>query len=145
MNKLFLAPLLLVIVLPAAAFTQGDATVSGTVSDASGALIPGVEVTATNISTGIVSNAVSNESGAYQFSSLQPGTYELQAKLPGFEPAKYENVRLGQSQQVRLNFSLQVSGFRQTVEVLSDTATVLATTTASISDVLPENSVRAAR
>src|SRR5205823_4215631 len=111
--------------------------------DSSGALIPGVEVQAKNSSTGIISTTISNESGAYQFSSLQPGTYTLAAMLNGFETATYENVRLSQGQQVRLNFAMQVSGVRQAVEVLSDTATVLATTSASISDVLPENSVKA--
>ena len=48
------------------------ATLGGTVADASGALIPGVTMTATNIDTGIVTTVVSNETGAYQFAALQP-------------------------------------------------------------------------
>ena len=52
-----------------------NATLSGTVTDASAALIPGVEIAATNTNTGIVSTVVTNESGAYRFASLQPGSY----------------------------------------------------------------------
>ena len=51
-----------------------NATVGGIVADATEALIPGVTVTATNTGTGIVSTVLTNESGAYQFASLQPGT-----------------------------------------------------------------------
>jgi hypothetical protein len=51
-------------------FAQLNATVGGRVADASGALIPGVEVTARNINTGIVATRISNESGTYEFPSL---------------------------------------------------------------------------
>jgi carboxypeptidase family protein len=61
-----------------------NSTIGGTVGDFTGALIPGVTVTAANIQTGIVNNTLTNESGAYQFASLQPGTYKLTAELPGF-------------------------------------------------------------
>ncbi len=63
---------------------------SGTVSDTTGALIPGVTVTATNTQTGIVSTVLSNESGTYNFASLQPGTYNLSAELSGFQTHTYE-------------------------------------------------------
>src|SRR5689334_9756714 len=81
-----------------------NATLGGTVSDASGALIPGVTITATNVQTGIVNTALSNEAGAYQFASLQTGTYKVTAELAGFQTQTYSEVALGVSQQVRLNF-----------------------------------------
>src|SRR5207245_5703515 len=84
-----------------------NATLGGTVSDASGAFIPGVMITATNTATGIVTTVLSNEAGAYQFASLQTGTYRVAAELPGFQTKAYNNVVLGVSQQVRLNFTLQ--------------------------------------
>src|SRR5437868_3096998 len=84
-----------------------NATMGGTVTDASGALIPGVTITATNTATGIVTTLVSNDAGAYQFASLQTGTYRLSAELPGFQTQAYNSVQLGVSQQVRLNFILQ--------------------------------------
>ena len=59
------------------AFGQVNAVLSGTVSDASGALIPGVEVTAKNINTGITDTKVTNETGNFVFPSLQFGNYTL--------------------------------------------------------------------
>src|SRR5262249_36534852 len=75
-----------------------NATLSGTVSDTSGALIPGVEVTAKNVDTGVLSTAVTNESGTYRFGSLQPGAYEVSAQLAGFQGQAF-HVTLGTSQQ----------------------------------------------
>src|SRR6185503_3254012 len=75
------------------------ATLGGTVADASGALIPGVTITATNSDTGIVTTVVSNETGAYQLAALQPGRYRVSAELPGFRMHTYEDVALGLSQQ----------------------------------------------
>src|SRR3972149_1866433 len=82
-----------------------NASLGGTVSDASGAFIPGVEVTARNVGTGIVNTTLTNETGTYQFPSLQPGTYQVTAPLAGFQAATYTNVALGGAQQVRLNFT----------------------------------------
>src|SRR5262245_18977765 len=62
-----------------------NATLSGTVSDATGALIPGVDVTAKNTGTGVTSTSITNESGTYRFASLQPGQYEVSAALTGFQ------------------------------------------------------------
>ena len=68
------------------AFAQSsNANLSGTVSDAGKAFIPGVTVTATNTETGVVSTAVSNETGTYTIPSLLPGTYKVSAELPGFQ------------------------------------------------------------
>jgi len=132
----------LVLLLPVALLAQTNATVGGTVGDAAGAVIPGVEVTARNVNTGIVSNQLTNETGTYNFASLQPGTYTFSASLPGFQTQTFQNVTLSQTQQVRLNFTLEVAGSRQTVEVVTDANVTLATTTASVGDVLPEIEVR---
>jgi hypothetical protein len=120
-------------------FAQVNAVLSGTVADSSGALIPGVEVTAKNINTGITDTRITNETGNFVFPSLQPGTYTLSASLSGFQNATYNNVVLGQGQQVRLNFSLQVAAAAaQNVEVLINADTVLATTSASVGNVLAD-------
>src|SRR5688572_21393337 len=92
------AALLVCLVLSANTSAQtSNATVGGTVSDASGALIPGVTITAANTQTGIVTTVLSNEAGAYQFASVQPGVYRLSAELPGFQTATYTDVQLGGS------------------------------------------------
>src|SRR5262245_54209624 len=75
-----------------------NATLSGGVSDASGALIPGVEIKATHTGTGVVSTVTTNESGTYRFPSLQPGPYEATASLPGFQTQTFR-LTLGTSQQ----------------------------------------------
>src|SRR5437588_1200855 len=127
-------------------YTSGqtaNATVGGIVADATGALIPGVTVTATNTGTGIVSTVLTNESGAYQFASLQPSTYKISAELPGFQIQTFTDVQLGGAQQVRLNFTLQVAAAAGTnVEVTIAADTVLATSSNSIGTVLPDSKVR---
>jgi hypothetical protein len=121
---------------------QISASIGGTVTDSSGALIPGVEVAAINVNTGISTTQITNEAGAYQIPSLQPGTYRLRASLPGFTTATRENIQLSQGQQVRFNFTLQVGTVATAVEVVTDSATALATTTATVGDVLPDTEVR---
>src|SRR5215472_8160560 len=143
MKRCVLAATLLLAVSFSVTFGQTtNANLGGTASDASKALIPGVTVTASNTQMGIVSTTVTNETGAYNFPSLQTGTYKVTAELPGFQTQTYEDVALGVSQQVRLNFSLQVGGQAQSVEVNVAADTLIATTSSSIGAVLPEYKVR---
>ncbi len=143
MRKLFVPVLAICLALSAHAFAQtSNATLGGTVSDATGALIPGVTVTATNVATGIVSTVITNEAGAYTFPSLQTGTYRATAELPGFRTQTYNQVTLGISQQVRLNFTLQVGSVAQAIEVTVAADTLIATTSASVGTVLAEQRVR---
>src|SRR5438477_10765427 len=143
MKTLLASAMLLLSLLCADVLAQTtNATLGGTVSDASGALIPGVTVTATNTQTGIVSTVVTNETGAYNFASLQTGVYKVSAELPGFQTQSYSDVTLGVSQQVRLNFTLQVGTQAQSVEVNVAADTLIATTSASVGTVLPEYKVR---
>src|SRR5215510_15064517 len=115
------AIVLLGIVFSGQLFSQTtNATLGGTVADASGALIPGVEVTARNVATGIVNTTLTNDAGAYQFASLQTGTYHVTATLAGFQTATNNNVTLGGSEQVRLNFVLRVGDIATTVDVTVD-------------------------
>lgn len=117
-----------------------NATLSGTVSDATGAFIPGTEIMATHTGTGVVSTVVSNESGTYRFASLQPGPYQVSASLPGFQTQTFQ-VTLGTAQQIRQNFTLQVGAVAQAVEVSVAADTLLATTSSSVGTVLPERQV----
>src|SRR5712691_9574327 len=144
MRKLTIAAaMLLCCVVVTGTFAQTtNATVGGTVSDPSGAFIPGVAVTATNTKTGIVNNALSNEAGAYQFASLQPGTYKFSAELPSFQ-TQVKQIDLGISQEVRLNFTLQVASASTAVEVTVAADSVLATTSSSLGTVLPEAKISA--
>jgi hypothetical protein len=143
MRRKVLFAALLLCVVSLNAFSQSAATTGGTVQDASGALIPGVTVTATNTGTGIATTVVTNESGAYQFASLQPGFYEFKAELPGFQTAVVKDFQLGGAQQARLNFTLQVGAAAgTTIDVAVAADTLLATSSNSIGTVLPEYKVR---
>jgi hypothetical protein len=117
-------------------------TISGTIDDATKALIPGVTITATNTGTGVVTTAVSNEAGAYNFPSLSPGAYKLTAELPGFQTETYTNIQLGNAQQFRLNFTLKVAGANTSVEVSVPIDTLLATSSSSVGVQLTEEKVR---
>src|SRR6185436_2019882 len=142
MKKAILSSFLVSVCLSITVFAQVNATVGGTVSDATGALIPGVEITATNVNTGIVQTRITNETGNYEFPSLQPGVYTLTANLPGFQAQTYNNVQLSQGGQVRLNFTMKVGTVATAVNVVAEADTILATTTASVGNVLPEREVR---
>ena len=146
MKKIFsaasLCALLLSLSMPA--FSQGGffSTVTGTVSDSSGALIPGVSVKATATETGVVTTALTNEAGAYNFSNLLPGKYTLSASLPGFQTKNITDVQLSQNTSYRYNFQLTVAGVNTQVEVSISGDTILATSGASIGQVLSQQKVQ---
>src|SRR6476620_2983655 len=144
MRRPAFAALLLCLLLSLNVFTQSEnATLGGTIQDASKAFIPGVTVTATNTGTGVVATVVSNEAGAYQFASLQPGTYDIKAELPGFQTAAAKSFQLGGAQQARLNFTLEVgAAVGTTVDVNVAADTLLATSSNSVGAILPEYKVR---
>src|SRR6266542_1647351 len=98
-----------------AAAQSNNASLSGLAADTSGAILPSVTITAENTQTGIVTSGVTNESGAYSLPSLQPGTYQVRAELPGFQTRVYNNVALEVAAQVRLNFSMSIATLSQTV------------------------------
>src|SRR6186997_1728951 len=144
MRRLAMIVTVLVFLTPAAqVFAQSsNATVSGTVSDAAKALIPGVTVTATNVDTGVVSNGLTNESGIYNLPSLLPGVYTVTAELPGFQTRTFTDVRLGNAAQIRLNFTLEVAALNTTVEVRASADRLLLESSSSVGAVLPEQAVR---
>src|SRR5262245_41154995 len=125
-----------------ASFGQiNNATLTGTVGDATGAILPGVSITATNTATGVVATALSNEAGAYTIQSLIPGTYTISGELPGFQKQTYQNVALGNAVTVRLNFTMQVATQAQSVEVTIAADTLIATSSPTIGQVLTEKKV----
>src|SRR5437867_11472124 len=102
MKRLGTAGFLVCLAVYSSALAQtSNATLGGTVSDSTGALIPGVTVSATNTQTGIVSTSNTNETGAYNFPSLQTGVYKVSAELSGFQTQTYNDGTIGVSQPVR--------------------------------------------
>ena len=134
---------LLLLALATPAFSQGGffATVTGTVADGSGALIPGVTIRATAVDTSVVTTTLTNEAGAYNFNNLLPGRYTLAASLPGFQTKTLTDVQLSQNTSSRYNFELTVSGVNTQVEVSVSAETILATSGASVGQVLTQQKV----
>ena len=73
---------------------SGRGTISGLVKDASGSVVPGVTVTATNRGTNAVTTATTNADGLYSFRNLPIGTYAVNFTLPGFKPYTQEGIEL---------------------------------------------------
>lgn len=113
------AALLLLLTSSLAALAQslGQASVSGTVRDNTGAAIPGVTVTATRAGEeGSPAIAVSDEKGEFKLTDLRPGSYVLEAALDGFQPLK-SPVKLVTGQKLETTFTM-VPAFGETVEVV---------------------------
>src|SRR5262249_11102388 len=89
-------------------YAQTFGEVSGHVTDASGALIPGASLTLTNVNTNATRNVLTTESGAYTFPSVPPGPYRLKTELPGFKTVLSERFELQVQQALRLDVVLQV-------------------------------------
>jgi hypothetical protein len=132
---------LLCLITASYAFSQVNSSISGTVEDSSRALLPGVSVKAVNTQTGVESNTLSNESGAYTFPALIPGVYTVTASLPGFSPRSFNDVQLSAGVGIRLNFTLQVGNVATTVDVQVSADRLLAESSASIGEVLPQTKI----
>ena len=110
------AAVVLLLGLFTSVFAQMNATLGGTVSDSTGAFIPGAEVTATGDARGVATRRTTNESGDYEF-TLQPGLYTVTAEVPGFQTGIYTQVELRAGQQVLRNFTLELGAVATTVTV----------------------------
>src|SRR5262245_32111753 len=134
--------LALIVSLSIGAFAQSsNARVSGIVTDATGAVIPSVEVTAKINATGVVTTILSNEAGYYNFASLLPGVYTVSAALAAFKTQTYTDVQLGNAAQVRLDFKLQVGATTQSVEVSISADRLLVESSSSVGNVLEQQRV----
>ena len=142
MRKLAIGPLVLLgLLLAANAFGQ-DASLGGTVTDVTGAVIPGATVTATNEGTGVVSTLVTNSAGVYSFSRLQYGAYTVKAVQTGFQTKVFTKVPLAVGQQAKLNFQLDVSAVATSIEVTTSGEQLLLESSSSVGDVLPAEVVQ---
>src|SRR5712691_11740413 len=111
------------------AWAQSTAQISGTVTDQSGAVLPGVEVTATQTDTGLTRTVVSNETGSYVLPNLPVGPYRLEAGLPGFRNFAQTGIILQVGGNPVINIRMEVGQVAETVEVQADAALVETRTT----------------
>src|ERR1700742_5231508 len=112
-----LAVLLLSVVALSFTVKAQDATVVGTITDPSGAAVPNVKVSATNAETGLVSTAVTADSGTYVIPELRIGHYDVKAEASGFKIAEQKGLVLQVGDRTRIDFQMQLGGAQETVTV----------------------------
>jgi hypothetical protein len=107
--------------LAGALFAQ-TAQITGRVTDATGAVVPGATVTVTNVATGAERRVVTNETGYYTVPLLPPGEYRIALEQKGFKPITQSGVVLQVDQRAELNFTLEVGTLTESVEVAAGIA-----------------------
>jgi hypothetical protein len=127
-------------VIPAFGQYGGKATVNGAVTDPSGAVIAGAEVTVANTLTGLTTKTTTVDNGTYVVPLLQVGTYSMTFAHPGFVSYTQTNIMLTADQVATVNATLKVGQVNQTVSV-SANAQVLETGTAAMGQLISEQSV----
>ena len=94
-----------------------EATVSGAVTDPSGANVAAAAVTALNIDTGVTTSTLTNSSGVYVFPSLPPGKYQIASAHTGFRRAVVSNIELAVGSRITVNMGLELGQTSEAVEV----------------------------
>src|SRR5436305_11884235 len=105
-------------------WAQATAQISGSVRDQSGAVLPGVEITATQTDTGISRMTITNETGLYVMPNLALGPYRLQAALPGFRTFVQTGILLQVNSSPVINVVLNVGQVTEAIEVQANAVTV---------------------
>lgn len=133
-------------VVPPAWAQTNEASLSGIVYDTTGSVLPGATLSLVSTARGITRTTTSNETGAYQFSFVLPGTYDLEASLDGFTTVRQEGLVLSPAQTARVDMTLQVGGVDEVVSVSAvgallsrASAQISETITAATAEVLPIN------
>ena len=102
---------------PLSAQTGATATILGTVTDPTGAVVSGVTVTAVNTETGLTRSGVTGGTGGYTIFSLPIGRYDVRAQAPGFRLSEVKDIPLSIDQRARVDFPMVVGETRETVVV----------------------------
>ena len=137
--RIFAAVLVAALFLPSSLLAQ-ESSVTGTITDATNAVLPGVTVTALKLDNGNTFIDVSDASGNYRL-ALRPGVYKITADLTGFTPAVRDNVEMQIGQASVINLQLKLSTVTETVTVTGQAATI-ETTQSKIGGVLDSRQVQ---
>lgn len=100
-----------------AAWSQGISSINGTITDPSGAVIPGVRITATEVDTGLTRETVSSVDGIYVLSALRPTSYTLSVAVQGFRQFNQTGLTLQADATVTINIKLEVGAANESVSV----------------------------
>ena len=115
--------------------------ISGTVSDETGALIPGVEVTATNVDTGGTRTVLTGDEGRYVAIDLALGSYEVEAALAGFQTAVRSGIVLSVGREVVVPMTLRIGEITERVTVTGE-APLVETTQSTLGDLVDDKTIR---
>ena len=137
-----LAVLAIAIFSAGTAYAQvSGATLSGTITDPSGAAIAGAKVSIANKATGVTRDVTTDAAGLYSAPNLLPGVYDVTASASGFSAAKQADVTLTVGAQQTLNLPLKIGEATQTVEV-TGAATQVQVSNSVLSNEIESNTVR---
>jgi hypothetical protein len=137
---LLLLALFFVVPRPVDAQLAGG-TISGTVSDPTGAAVPNAQVTVDNTATNEARQITTSQNGLYRASNLTPGTYQIKVSAPGFSSILQSNVTVSVGSEVVVNLQLPLGSTQQTVEV-TDTPPAIDEATSSTGAVVGGQTVR---
>jgi hypothetical protein len=126
------------LLVPLAGFAQTLGTIVGTVTDASGAVVPGVHVTVVSRETGVVRKLVSNQDGNYTVARIPLGNYVVTAVASGFQRLTRTGIVLNAGQTLRVDLRLTVGSTQQQITVQGNVPQVQTETAAISDDVLGE-------
>ncbi|MGA7377265.1 MAG: carboxypeptidase-like regulatory domain-containing protein, partial [Candidatus Sulfotelmatobacter sp.] len=131
----------LAVVFSVGAFAQTQlASVSGIITDPSGALVPGVSVTIVNQGTGLKRSGLTDTAGEYRFAGLPTGNYSLRLEKTGFQSQVREGVELTSAAEVLINSRLVIGNVREQTTVSANVAAI-DNMTSTINGLLPEKSL----
>jgi hypothetical protein len=136
-----LVPLAFAVSLAPAHAQTGAASITGLVTDSTGAAAPGATVIAINQATNVEYSGTSNTAGNYTIDALPVGTYVVKSSLSGFKTSTTRPITLEAKQIARLDFKLEVGALEDTVEVVGQ-APVLQTESATVGEVISGNTVQ---
>lgn len=131
------------LMVPSLAHAQGTASINGTVTDPSGAVIPGASVSATNEATNLIRETATAGDGTYSVVSLAPGIYNITIAKPGLKTLKFAAVTLTVDQALTLDAKLELSSAAQTVLVEGTNIVPINTTDSQVSNVVDEKQIAA--
>ncbi|MGE0455117.1 MAG: TonB-dependent receptor [Vicinamibacteria bacterium] len=100
--------------------TAINGAIEGTVKDTTGAVMPGVTVTLTNVETGAQRTVISTSSGSYRALLLPLGSYRVRAELQGFKTTERTNISLSAGQTATVDLSLEVGGMQEVVSISAE-------------------------
>src|SRR5215471_17476363 len=107
---------LCLMLVPVLAFAQGEGSISGMITDATGGAIPGTSVTVKNLETGAARTTVVGDDGRYDVPLLPVARYEVTAEIRGFQPSKRQ-VTLVVGARAVVDFTLKVEDLQEAVQV----------------------------